>query len=77
MSILSERGLGFSADRLDYVSEMDPFVEDRATIDERTMLVERRNGPMFYVTINPTVNSTAKDYKRSFNRSTGIIVCLS
>ena len=41
------------------------------------MLVERRNGPMFYVTINPTVNSTAKDYKRSFNRSTGIIVCLS
>ena len=46
---------------------MDPFVEDRATIDERTMLVERRNGPMFYVTINPTVNSTAKDYKRSFN----------
>src|SRR4029077_19466828 len=31
------------------------------------MLVERRNGPMFYVTINPTVNSTAKDYKRSFN----------
>ena len=66
MSILSERGLGFSADRLDYVSEMDPFVEDRATIDERTMLVERRNGPMFYVTINPTVNSTAKDYKRSF-----------
>jgi hypothetical protein len=63
VSILSERGLGFSADRLDYVSEMDPFVEDRATIDERTMLVERRNGPMFYVTINPTVDSTAKDYK--------------
>ena len=27
--------------------------------------------------INPTVNSTAKDYKRSFNRSTGIIMCLS
>jgi hypothetical protein len=26
--------VGFSADRLDYVSEMDPFVEDRATIDE-------------------------------------------
>jgi hypothetical protein len=53
---------------------MDPFVEDKATIDERTMIVERRNGPMFYVPINPTVNSTAKDYKRSFNRSTGIIV---
>ena len=75
--MVPERILGFSADRLDYVSEMDPFVEDRATIDERTMLVERRNGPMFYVTINPTVNSTAKDcersfakdYKRSFNHS--------
>ena len=53
------------------------FSRDRATIDERTMLVERGNSPMFYVTINPTVNSTAKDYKRSFNRSKGIILCLS
>jgi hypothetical protein len=31
------------------------FSRDRATIDERTMLVERGNSPMFYVTINPTV----------------------
>ena len=50
---------------------------DRATIDERTMLVERGNGPMFYGTIDPTVNSTARDYKRSFNRSTGFILCFS
>ena len=53
------------------------LVVARATIDERTMLVERGNGPIFYVTIDPTVNSTAKDYKRSFNRSTGIILCFS